>query len=111
LKLNALTTAAALMFISLVGPPISEFNPENYVKQWLKKGHRHADYTSCPAPAGMSCNISNSENIWKIFQRYVKHVDFVTCFQNQSVYIFLGERKGKKKKNNIKALVKKILQL
>jgi hypothetical protein len=32
-----LKTAAALMFISLDGPPISEFNPENYVKEWLKK--------------------------------------------------------------------------
>jgi hypothetical protein len=32
-----LNSAAALMFISLVGPPTSEFNPENYVKQWLKK--------------------------------------------------------------------------
>jgi hypothetical protein len=38
-----LKTAAALMFISLDGPPISEFNPENFVKEWLKKGHRHAD--------------------------------------------------------------------
>jgi hypothetical protein len=59
-----LKTAAALMFISLVGPPISEFNPESYVKEWLKKGHRHAEYTSCSAPAG---KISNSESIWKIF--------------------------------------------
>jgi hypothetical protein len=32
-----LKPAAALMFISLVGHPISEFNPENYVKEWLKK--------------------------------------------------------------------------
>jgi hypothetical protein len=32
-----LKTAAALMFTSLVGPPISEFNPENYVKEELKK--------------------------------------------------------------------------
>jgi hypothetical protein len=62
-----LKTAAALMLISLVGPPISEFNPENYVKEWLKKGHRHADYTSCPAPAERSRKITNSENICKIF--------------------------------------------
>jgi hypothetical protein len=66
-SLMLLKTVAALMFISLVGPPISEFNPENYVKEWLKKSHRHADYTSCPAPAERSCKISNSENIWKIF--------------------------------------------
>jgi hypothetical protein len=24
------------MFISFVGPPVSEFNPENCVKEWLK---------------------------------------------------------------------------
>jgi hypothetical protein len=62
-----LKTAAALMSISLVGPPISEFNPENYVKEWLKKGHCHAGYKSCPAPAERSRKMSNSENIWKIF--------------------------------------------
>jgi hypothetical protein len=45
-----LKTAPALKFISLVGPPVSEFNPENYVKEWLTKGHRHADYSSCSAP-------------------------------------------------------------
>jgi hypothetical protein len=82
-----LKTAAPLMFISLVDPPISEFNPENCVNEWLKKGHRHADYTSCPLPAEKSCKISNSKIIWKIFKRYEKHVDFI-CFQNQSVYIY-----------------------
>jgi hypothetical protein len=43
-----LKTAVALMFISSVGIPISKFNPENYVKNCLEKGHHHADYTSCP---------------------------------------------------------------
>jgi hypothetical protein len=36
-SLVLLKTAAALMFISLVGPSIRGFNPENYVKEWLKK--------------------------------------------------------------------------
>jgi hypothetical protein len=62
-----LKTADALMFISLVGPPVSEFNPENYVKEWLEKGHRHVDYTSCPAPAERSRKIFSIENIWIIF--------------------------------------------
>ena len=31
-----------LMFISLVGPPVSKFRPEVYVKKWLKT-HRSAD--------------------------------------------------------------------
>jgi hypothetical protein len=55
-----LKTAAASMFISVVGPPMSEFNPEDYVKEWLKK-------RSSPALAERSKGkISNSENNWKI---------------------------------------------
>jgi hypothetical protein len=42
-----LKTAAALMFIALVGPPVSEFNPENYMKGWLKK--TAAMHTTRPA--------------------------------------------------------------
>ncbi|XP_023724669.1 uncharacterized protein LOC111873863 isoform X2 [Cryptotermes secundus] len=34
-----LKTASSLMFISSVGPPLSAFDAEYYVKQWLKKGH------------------------------------------------------------------------
>jgi hypothetical protein len=59
-------TAAALIFISLVSPPITEFNLKNYVKEWPKNGYCHADYTSCPALAERSCKISSSENEWKI---------------------------------------------
>jgi hypothetical protein len=32
-----LKTAATWTFVSLVGPTINEFNPENHVKEWLKK--------------------------------------------------------------------------
>jgi hypothetical protein len=32
-----LKIAAALMFISVVGSPITEFNPENCVIEWLKR--------------------------------------------------------------------------
>jgi hypothetical protein len=82
-----LKTAAALMFISLVGPPISGFNPEICVKEWLKKGHHHSDYTSCTASAEKSRKISISENIWKISERYVKQVDFLFVFKTSlSIY-------------------------
>ena len=30
------------LFVSLVGPPISNFNPTPYVKKWLMAPHRHA---------------------------------------------------------------------
>jgi hypothetical protein len=52
-----LKIAAALMFISLTGPSISEFNPGKYGR----------DYTSCPAPAEKSCRISSSENTLQSF--------------------------------------------
>jgi hypothetical protein len=99
-----LKTAAALVFISLVGPPISEFNPENYMKEWLKEGHRYADYTSCPAPAERSRKISNSENV----QKLCKACRF--CYLlSKSVCLYILEKKTSKM--NIKALVKKISQL
>ena len=33
---------ADLLFISLVGPPMAEFNPKPYVTEWLKRNHRDA---------------------------------------------------------------------
>lgn len=41
---NSLTVQhiSNLMFISLVGPPVSEFCPALYVKLWLR-GHRSAE--------------------------------------------------------------------
>jgi hypothetical protein len=33
---------ANLMFVSLVGPSLQEFQPLSYVKQWLLGGHRAA---------------------------------------------------------------------
>jgi hypothetical protein len=63
-----LKTASSFMFISSVGPPLSAFDAEYYVKQWLKKGRRHADYQSCAAPADRrSVSSESNENIWKIF--------------------------------------------
>ncbi|KAE9531908.1 hypothetical protein AGLY_010110 [Aphis glycines] len=38
-------TTAALLFINCVGPPLSEFNPQKYVKSWLLKGRHPADDT------------------------------------------------------------------
>jgi hypothetical protein len=44
-----LKTAAALMFISLVGHPISEFNP-NYVEEWQKKRSSPCRLHFLPSP-------------------------------------------------------------
>lgn len=45
-----LKTTTILMFICLVGLAISEFRPEDYMKQWLKF-HSHIAYISWPATA------------------------------------------------------------
>ena len=33
---------SSLIFISLAGPPLTQFNPLPYVKKWLAHGHRGA---------------------------------------------------------------------
>ena len=42
---NSLTIChlSQLMFISLVGPELPDFDPTSYVRSWLAKGHRHAE--------------------------------------------------------------------
>ena len=58
-------TVSSLMFISLVGPPITHFDPKAYVIKWFGKGHRDANFRICEAPALKSIN--ESETFWKIF--------------------------------------------
>ena len=53
-----------LIFLSLVGPPVSQFQPSSYVKLWLR-GHRSADDTRTRV-ASQSCN-TRYERIWKLF--------------------------------------------
>lgn len=53
-----------LTFLSLVGPPVSQFQPSSYVKLWLR-GHRLADDTRTRV-ASQSCN-TRYERIWKLF--------------------------------------------
>jgi hypothetical protein len=62
-----LKTAADLIFISLVGPPISEFNPENYVTVWLKKGSSPCRLHYLPSPCRKVTQNIQYKNIWKIF--------------------------------------------
>ena len=39
-------TIAALLFINCVGPPLSKFNAQTYVRSWLCKGRHSADDTA-----------------------------------------------------------------
>lgn len=38
-----ISTVSALLFINCVGPPLTEFRPEKYVRSWLAKGGHSAD--------------------------------------------------------------------
>nr|XP_047139105.1 E3 SUMO-protein ligase KIAA1586-like [Hydra vulgaris] len=58
-------TVSSLMFISLVGPPITHFDPKDYVIKWFGKGHRDGNFRNCEAPALKSIN--ESETYSKIF--------------------------------------------
>ena len=63
---NKLTTmhVSELVFLSLVGPPLSQFNPQPYVTAWLKH-HRSADDTRtrkavCPSD-------ERYQRLWSVF--------------------------------------------
>ena len=53
-----------LVFISLVGPPLEEFNPEAFVQVWLKK-HRSADDTRSKV-AQLPIDSQRYKPIWKL---------------------------------------------
>jgi hypothetical protein len=38
-----ISTVSALLFINCVGPSLTEFRPEKYVRSWLVKGRHSAD--------------------------------------------------------------------
>uniref|UniRef100_A0A8C9X006 HAT C-terminal dimerisation domain-containing protein n=1 Tax=Sander lucioperca TaxID=283035 RepID=A0A8C9X006_SANLU len=41
------STISSLLFLCLVGPPLTRFNPFPYVRSWIAKGHRTALNTRC----------------------------------------------------------------
>ena len=38
---------SSLLFVKIVGPPLTKFNPLPYVKSWIKSGRRSADDLAC----------------------------------------------------------------
>jgi hypothetical protein len=57
---------AALMFIGLVGPPLSLWNPLSYVKTWLACGRRDATSVSCATrKSGTAENCSSKISMWQ----------------------------------------------
>jgi len=41
------TTLSSLLFLKTVGPPLEQFQPLQYVKSWLAKGHHAASDVGC----------------------------------------------------------------
>jgi hypothetical protein len=62
---NALATPtlAALLFIKLVGPPLGQFKPAEYVKSWLILGHHAADDTNCMTKRDID-EVSDYQPLW-----------------------------------------------
>ena len=56
---------SCLVFINCVGPPLTKFNPEPYVKSWILKGRRTADETACRRRDKKDTN-HPYENVWNI---------------------------------------------
>lgn len=52
-----------LMLISLVGPPVVRFNPDPYVKIWLRSNHRSADDTRTRIVQAKHC--VRYANLWE----------------------------------------------
>jgi hypothetical protein len=65
---NSLTVEhlSELVFIKSVGPPLSKFDPKDYVSSWLRKGRRSADETNCPKHVDRKSTHMYSE-LWKLF--------------------------------------------
>ena len=75
-KMNVVCTAyrtrltvshmAALMFISLSGPPLNRWDPLPYVKTWVARNRRDATSTRCPERAERKCE-REQESLWMMF--------------------------------------------
>lgn len=57
-------TVAALLFINCVGPPLTKFEPEKYVRSWLLNGRHSADDTAS-RKRNQKCD-KTYEPLWKL---------------------------------------------
>ena len=58
--------------LSLVSPPMNNFDPKDYVMQWFRKGHGDASFINCEA--GATSKSINQNKIY--FRRYFKSPNF-----------------------------------
>jgi hypothetical protein len=59
---------ANLMFVSLVGPSLQEFQPLSYVKQWLLGGHRAACDNKSKKCVQENQDDSRYGHMWDVFK-------------------------------------------
>ncbi|XP_069494929.1 E3 SUMO-protein ligase KIAA1586-like [Ambystoma mexicanum] len=61
----SVTRLSSVMFLKIVGPPVTEFIPDCYVRKWLQKGRRSADASNCMARRQV-VNESAYKQIWNV---------------------------------------------
>ncbi len=66
---STLTVAhiSSLLFISMVGPPVVQWNPMPYVKTWIAKGRRHSQFVGCAERSITSDATTAVKAMWKVF--------------------------------------------
>lgn len=66
---STLTVAhmSSLLFVSMVGPPVIEWNPMPYAKTWIAKGRRHANHIACPERLVGNDATDAVKSLWKVF--------------------------------------------
>jgi hypothetical protein len=58
-------TLASLLFIIIVGPPLTLFDPTTYVKKWLLQGHHSALDTKTKIRKRTE-EVGDKSKVWKL---------------------------------------------
>jgi hypothetical protein len=58
---------STLLFIKLVGLPLSKFNPDAYVKTWLLSGRRRAEEPACRRKEETEEQNAEHSSVWSVF--------------------------------------------
>ena len=75
---------ANLIFVSLIGPPISEFNALPYVRKWLASGHRGAFETKSKKLQQQTSD--RYSHMCKVFQ-----AGYIECPNRESQFVIQSE--------------------
>lgn len=62
----AIHRLSSVLFIKIVGPPLTEFRPAHYVQKWFEKGRRSADATKAMGRRLAPAHTSAFQAIWDV---------------------------------------------